>query len=89
MGKAEGGRGHVVAVTLQDGASATGFITATGSALQPTIIVSSKARLRQEIAMALRAFGGATRLTAPPLDLVTRPAPSFRRADQGVAAARL
>ena len=54
------GRGHLVRVETAAGQLAFGFATADGVPLAPEIIVSSKARLRAEVAKALRAFTAAT-----------------------------
>ncbi|WP_029993271.1 hypothetical protein [Sphingomonas sp. YL-JM2C] len=56
-------RGHLVSIE-QGGALAHGFIDPGGELLDPTLIVGSKARLRDEMARALRLFGGATRFDA-------------------------
>jgi len=57
-------RGHVIQVSLDDGSRAEGFVTADHTTLAAEILVSSKAKLRHEMAKALRSFGGATRLGA-------------------------
>ena len=57
------GKGHLVSIE-QDGTLAHGFIDPGGKPLAPTLIVGSKARLRDEMARALRLFGGATRFAA-------------------------
>ena len=57
------GKGHLVRVETKNGL-ATGFATTDGTPLDPEIVVTSKAKLRGEIAATLRAFGGATRLMA-------------------------
>lgn len=57
------GRGHLVSIE-QGGAPAHGFIDPSGKPLAPTLIVGSKARLRDEMARTLRLFGGATRFDA-------------------------
>lgn len=57
------GKGHLVSIE-QGGALAHGFIDPGGKLLAPTLIVGSKARLRDEMARALRVFGGATRFDA-------------------------
>jgi hypothetical protein len=56
-------RGHLIRVCLDDGTRAEGFVTADHAPLSPDIRISSKAKLRQEMAQALRSFGGATRLS--------------------------
>lgn len=56
------GRGHLIRVEIADGQLADGYVTASGVPVAPEITVSSKAHLRREMAAALRAFGGATRL---------------------------
>ncbi|MBB5712814.1 hypothetical protein [Sphingomonas xinjiangensis] len=55
-------RGHLIVVELLNGAPANGFVGSDGHVLDPAIVISNKARLRQEMARALRTFGGATRL---------------------------
>lgn len=62
-GKAEDGKHHVLIVELASGMPATGFITAEGRCLEPRIAFTNKAKLRQEMAAALRTFGGATALS--------------------------
>ena len=56
------GRGHLIRVEVGFGALALGYVTATGAALAPEVVASNKANLRRDMAAALRAFGGATRL---------------------------
>lgn len=55
------GRGHLVRIEVRGGL-ASGYGTAEGQLLSPEIFVSSKSRLRPEIAAALRAFAAATPL---------------------------
>lgn len=55
-------RGHLIRIEAESGALAHGYATSTGEPLAPEIIVSNKTNIRREIAAALRAFGGATRL---------------------------
>ncbi|BBD03545.1 hypothetical protein YGS_C3P0070 (plasmid) [Sphingobium sp. YG1] len=55
-------RGHLIHMMLTDGSLATGYVTAAREPLAPDIWISSKARLREEMTLALRRFGGATRL---------------------------
>ena len=62
-GKAASGRGHTIVVETAPGVPARGYVTADGDTLDPHIAFGNKARMRQEMATALRAFGGATRLT--------------------------
>ncbi|WP_082813387.1 hypothetical protein [Sphingopyxis terrae] len=57
------GKGHLLSIE-QCGALAHGFTSSDGDLLVPTIVVGSKARLRDEMARALRLFGGATRFAA-------------------------
>lgn len=57
------GKGHLVSIE-QCGALAHGFTSSNGDLLDPTIVVGSKARLRDEMARALRLFGGATRFAS-------------------------
>lgn len=57
------GKGHLVSIE-QGGTLAHGFTGPAGDLLDPTIVVGSKARLRDEMARALRLFGGATRFAA-------------------------
>lgn len=56
-------RGHLIRVCLDDGTRAEGFVTADHAPLSADIRIFSKAKLRQEMAQALRSFGGATRLS--------------------------
>ena len=44
------------------GEPAHGYATSAGEPLTPEITVSNKTNIRREMAAALRAFGGATRL---------------------------
>ena len=53
--------GHVVVVETGD-RPATGYVAADGHLLAAETLFTNKARLREEIAAALRRFGGATRL---------------------------
>lgn len=55
-------RGHLILIEAEGGALARGYATSTGEPLAPEIIVSNKTNIRREMAAALRAFGGATRL---------------------------
>ena len=55
-------RGHMIRVELASGELACGYVTASGDALVPEIIISNKAQLRRAMELALRAFGGATTL---------------------------
>lgn len=64
-GKAQDSPGHIIVVETS-GTPAFGFVTADGRPLNPHITFGNKSRMRQEMATALRAFGGATRL-APTL----------------------
>jgi len=64
-GKAQDNPGHIIVVETS-GTPALGFVTADGRPLNPHITFGNKSRMRQEMATALRAFGGATRL-APTL----------------------
>lgn len=64
-GKAQDNPGHIIVVETS-GTPAFGFVTADGRPLNPHITFGNKSRMRQEMATALRAFGGATRL-APTL----------------------
>lgn len=64
-GKARDNPGHIIVVETS-GTPALGFVTADGRPLNPHITFGNKSRMRQEMATALRAFGGATRL-APTL----------------------
>ena len=61
------GKGHVLSICTEDGALAHGFVTSNQVALNPQITFGNKAHMRSEMARALRAFGGATRLAAPDL----------------------
>jgi len=55
-------RGHLIRIETEDGEPAHGYATSTGEPLAPEIIVSNKTNIRRDMAAALRAFGGATRL---------------------------
>lgn len=55
-------RGHLIRIEAEGGTLADDYATSTGDRLAPEIIVSNKANIRREMATALRAFGGATRL---------------------------
>ncbi|MET3436042.1 hypothetical protein [Sphingomonas sp. 1185] len=55
-------RGHRILIEIAPGVPAVGYVTAAGIALAPEIVISNKARMRIEMARALRAFGAATRL---------------------------
>lgn len=61
-GKAVEERGHIIVVETTTGTPATGYVTADGRPLDPRISFGNKARMRQEMAAALRSFGGATQL---------------------------
>lgn len=58
------GRGHLIRVYIGDGLPATGYAGADGTPLSPDVVVSSKAKLRSEMAATLRRFGAATPLMA-------------------------
>lgn len=62
------GRGHLVRVEVAGGALASGYAAADGAPLAPELVVSSKARIRTEMAAALRSFAAAT----PLMGAVTR-----------------
>lgn len=72
-GKQTGG-GHRIVIQTPDGLPALGYVSARGEPLSPETIISNRAHLRKAMAARLRAFGGATRLSATPmpelLDLV-------------------
>ncbi|MDJ0276295.1 hypothetical protein QLH51_05720 [Sphingomonas sp. 2R-10] len=55
-------RGHRILIEVAPGVAASGYVTATGVALAPEIIISNKAHIRVEMARALRSFAAATRL---------------------------
>lgn len=61
-GKAVEERGHIIVVETSAGRPATGYVATDGRTLDPHISFGNKARLRQEMAAALRSFGGATQL---------------------------
>lgn len=60
----QAGRGHRIIVETHEGQLATGYVSARGEPLSPETIIGNRAHLRQTMAARLRAFGGATRLTA-------------------------
>ena len=55
-------RGHLIRIEIEGGQPADGYATSTGEPIATEITVSNKANIRREMAAALRAFGGATRL---------------------------
>lgn len=55
-------RGHLIRIEVEGGELAHGYATSAGEPLTPEITVSNKTNIRREMAAALRAFGGATRL---------------------------
>jgi hypothetical protein len=55
-------RGHLIRIEAEGGTLAEGYATSTGERLATEITVSNKTNIRREMAAALRAFGGATRL---------------------------
>jgi len=55
-------RGHLIRIEVEGGTLADGYATSTGDRLEPQIVVSNKTKIRRDMASALRAFGGATRL---------------------------
>lgn len=57
-------RGYLIRIEIAGGEPAAGYTTSSGELLAPEITVSNKAHIRREMAAALRAFGGATRLGA-------------------------
>ena len=65
-GKQPGG-GHCIVIQTPDGLPAAGYVSTQGEPLSPETIISNRAHLRKAMAARLRAFGGATRLTAAPM----------------------
>lgn len=64
-------RGHRIVIEMPDGQPASGYVTAQGEPLCPETVIGNRAHLRKEMATRLRAFGGATRLSAArPADLL-------------------
>ena len=61
-GASQPGQGHSILIELPDGAPAAGFVSADGRPLDPQITFGNKAKMRQQMALALRSFTGATRL---------------------------
>ncbi|MDX3911032.1 MAG: hypothetical protein QHC67_14605 [Sphingobium sp.] len=55
-------RGHLIRIEVAGGLPAMGYATSSGLPLDPEIVITNKAHLRREMAVALRAFAGATRL---------------------------
>jgi hypothetical protein len=55
-------RGHLIRIEAERGTLAEGYATSTGERLATEITVSNKTNIRREMAAALRAFGGTTRL---------------------------
>ncbi|WP_242128654.1 hypothetical protein [Sphingobium sp. Sx8-8] len=56
--------GHRIVIETADGLPATGYVSAHGEPLSPEAVIGNRAHLRKTMAARLRAFGGATRLTA-------------------------
>lgn len=56
--------GHRIIVETEDGEPALGYVTAKGELLSPETVIGNRSHLRKEIALRLRSFGGATRLSA-------------------------
>ena len=56
--------GHRIIIEMQDGVPAQGYVTARGEPLSPETVIGNRSHLRKEMAARLRAFGGATRLSA-------------------------
>lgn len=57
-------RGQLIRVEVGDGQLAIGYAAADGTPIAAEIVVSSKAKLRSEMAATLRRFGAATRMMA-------------------------
>ncbi len=57
-------RGHLVRIENASGRLAHGYALPDGTPLDPTIVVTNKARLRDAMGQGLRAFAGSTRLMA-------------------------
>ncbi|WP_030540240.1 hypothetical protein [Sphingobium sp. DC-2] len=55
-------RGHLIRIAVAGDTPATGYATSAGLPLDPEIVITNKTHLRREMAAALRAFAGATRL---------------------------
>ena len=64
-GKAPTG-GHRIVIELPCGSPALGYETSRGEPLSPEIVIGNRAHMRKAMAAHLRAFAGATRLTAQP-----------------------
>lgn len=62
-----GRRSHTIAVLLDDGSAAGGFVDAVGNVINPIVRFSNRAHVRCEMEKALRAFGGATQLSVDPI----------------------
>jgi hypothetical protein len=62
-----GRQSHTIAVLLDDGSPAGGFVDAVGNPINPLVRFSNRAHVRREMEKALRAFGGATQLTVDPI----------------------
>lgn len=58
-----GRRSHTIAVLLDYGSAAGGFVDAVGNLINPIVRFSNRADVRCEMEKALRAFGGATQLS--------------------------
>jgi|GEM_PF-694578 len=55
-------RGHLIRIEVDGGRAASGYATSAGTPLDSGIVITNKTHLRREMARALRAFAGATRL---------------------------
>jgi len=55
-------RGHLIRIEVAGGVAACGYATSAGTPLDHEIVIANKTYLRREMALALRAFAGATRL---------------------------
>ncbi|ASY46820.1 MULTISPECIES: hypothetical protein [Sphingomonadaceae] len=65
-GKSPAG-GHRIVVETEDGEPAHRYVTPQGEPLSPETVIGNRSHLRKEMAARLRAFGGATRLSAAPI----------------------
>jgi hypothetical protein len=54
-------------VETEDGEPAHRYVTPQGEPLSPETVIGNRSHLRKEMAARLRAFGGATRLSAAPI----------------------
>lgn len=58
--------GHRIVIETAEGRPAMGYVSVKGEPLDPELVIGNRAHLRKAMAVRLRAFGGATQLSAAP-----------------------